>query len=181
LIGLAIILGEFTSWHSQQLKSEGRFSTPDTEVAGIALRNSGSAQAVIGGNYILDDEDHVSYVSADTKEKLTLSFYPGDMKFQFSEFDITATKSTNKEKIIPVPSFKTNNGIYLGITKKEIISKLGKNFTLHHSNHNNYLYYEIGDLPHSVFLEKYNMPHYYAKYFLEQDRLVRYKFGFEYP
>jgi hypothetical protein len=157
------------------------FSNPDTEVSGISLRNSESARSVIDGNYILDEEDKVSYLSQDSKEKLTLSFYSGDVKYQFSEFDVSWATGHDKEKIIPVSSFKTNNGIYLGMTKEEIIRILGNHFILRRTKNNSYLYYEIVDLIHSDFLKKYNMPHYYAKYFLKQDRLVRFQFGFEYP
>ena len=41
--------------------------------------------------------------------------------------------------------------------------------------------YAIKDLPASTFLLWFNYPSYYAHFMFERDRLIDYRFGFEYP
>ena len=81
-------------------------------------------------------------------------------------------------------SFETQNGIKLGINKKQIIEKLGNCYASIDSTKSYIeLFYRI-ESPKDTktkILEKNNMPIYYASYKLWNDKLEKYEFGFEYP
>ena len=77
---------------------------------------------------------------------------------------------------------KTESGIKIGISKKELLAIKGDDFTNKQVGNQEVLSYKIDDFSSSSFLKKYNMPVYFAEYwFTNDDRLVKYKFGFEYP
>ena len=83
---------------------------------------------------------------------------------------------TNENKTNRVMIF-TESGIKLGISKKDLIKIKGNNFV--ETNH--VLRYEISDYEKSHFLEKYNLPIYFAEYTFDQDKLSKIYSGFEYP
>ncbi len=88
------------------------------------------------------------------------------------------------ENFIPVdyPSFKTESGIKIGMSKKELLEIKGDSFLKKQVNGQEVLSYRIDDFSSSAFLKKYNMPAYFAEYWFTNDnRFFKYKFGFEYP
>lgn len=44
-----------------------------------------------------------------------------------------------------------------------------------------HVFYLLDDYAHSTFLQRYNMPLYYATFDFDQGYLVGFQFGFEYP
>ncbi len=111
-------------------KSKCGFIDPDTSVVGIKIRNVESTLNILGKQTKLEgDSTHIFY-SSDKKQKLGLTVHPGDYYGQVVFFNISysgqlkAERPTNKFK-----GFKTEKGIKLGISKKEILEKLGTCYT----------------------------------------------------
>src|SRR5436189_302746 len=121
------------------------FSTPDTAVAGIILRDVESSVRVIGKNYKLDDNEQLHYQSDDGREKITIQFLPGDYFNQFSEFEVTLLSKPSKLKKLSVDHFETSSGIRLGLTKTDIIQKLGTCFKSRMKKDVETIRYEIND------------------------------------
>ncbi len=166
-------------------KSECAFLDPDTSVADIKLRNAESTFNILGKQTKLDgDSTHIFY-SSDKKQKLGLTLHPGDHFSQVSIFNIYYSDNSKQNlRQINSREFKTEKGIKLGIGKKEIIDKLGTCYVIKDSTKNtielNYRIERPNDSKTKL-LNYNNMPFYYAKYILTNDKLVNIEFGFEYP
>jgi hypothetical protein len=169
-----------------KLKNSGcLFSDPDTSLSGITIRNSESATALIGTVNQIDSLEQYHFYSKLDREALTLKQHPGDGKNQISIFKVEYSNKANHGYIqLPIDTFKTEKGIKLGISKKQIIEKLGTCYVGRDSTKNYIeLFYRI-ELPkdsNTNLLKENNMPIYYASYKLRNDRLEKFEFGFEYP
>ncbi len=161
------------------------FSDPDTSVAGIKIRNAESTIKVIGKQTKLEgDSTHVFY-SSDKKQKLRLTVHPGDYYSQVSIFKIFYSDNLKQNlRQINSKEFESEKGIKLGISKRDIIEKLGTCYVPNDSTKNSItLKYRI-ELPNdskSKLLTTNKMPIYYATYKLANDKLESIEFGFEYP
>jgi hypothetical protein len=87
-------------------------------------------------------------------------------------------------RVLNIDTFKSEKGIRIGMSKKQITNKLGFCYAPIDSM-NGYieLYYRL-EMPKdskTKLLENNNMPIYYASYKLSNDRLYEFEFGFEYP
>jgi hypothetical protein len=166
-------------------KSNCFFSEPDTSLCGITLRNSESATKIIGSENIIDKLDHYRFYSKLERETLTLTQHPGDVKNQISIFKVEYSNKLSYDfKQLDIDTFKTEKGIKLGLTKKQIIEKLGNCYAPIDSTKNYIELYYIIEQPKdskSKILESNNMPQYFASYKLRNDRLEEFEFGFEYP
>ena len=166
-------------------KSKCEFVHPDTSVVGIKIRNAESTLNILGKQTKLEgDTTHVFY-SSDKKQKLGLTVHPGDYYSQVSIFNISYSDNSKQNvRQINLREFKTEKGIKLGISKKEIIEKLGTCYVAKDSTKNSItLNYRI-ELPNdskTQLLTNNNMPIYYAIYRLTNDKLENIEFGFEYP
>ena len=161
------------------------FSEPDTSVVGIKIRNAESTLNILGKKIKLEgDSTHVFY-SNDKKQKLGLTVHPGDSYSEVSIFNISyADKSKLNLREINSKEFETEKGIKLGISKRQIIEKLGTCYLVKDSSQNSIqLNYRL-ELPtdsKTKILKTNNMPIYYASYKLTNDKLENIEFGFEYP
>lgn len=166
-------------------KSNCFFSEPDTSLCGITLRNSESATKIIGSENIIDKLDHYRFYSKLERETLTLTQHPGDGKNEISIFKVEYSNKLSYDfKQLDIDTFKTEKGIKLGLTKKQIIEKLGNCYAPIDSTKNYIELYYIIEQPKdskSKILESNNMPQYFASYKLRNDRLEEFEFGFEYP
>lgn len=170
----------------QKLKKNNcTFAEPDTSLNGITLRNSQSADFVIGTDNKVDENGQYHFYSLMHTETLKLTQHPGDRKNQISVFSVSyADKGDHGYKQIKVETFQTEKGIKLGLSKQQLIEKLGNCYAIVDSTeHCIELYYRIENPKDSKtkFLEINNMPAYYARYTLCGDKLRHYEFGFEYP
>jgi hypothetical protein len=161
------------------------FSDPDTSVAGIKIRNVESTLNILGKQTKLEgDSTHVFY-SSDKKQKLGLTVHAGDYYSQVSIFNISYSDNSKQNfRQIKPKEFETEKGIKLGISKREIIKKLGTCYVAKDSTKNGIaLNYRL-ELPidsKTKLLKSNNMPIYYATYRLANDKLENIEFGFEYP
>ncbi|MCX6232100.1 MAG: hypothetical protein NTZ33_11205 [Bacteroidetes bacterium] len=160
---------------------------PDTSINGISLMNPRSIHNSFGNlmQYIDNDKDipYVLILSIDKKQYLKLSFHPGSIKNEFSYFEIGILKDKllNKKNnvVSKYKTFITENNIKIGISKNVFFKYRNKQF-LKTKNKNLYTY-EIDNFMSSAFLKAYNMPSYSAKYRFNNDTLVQFEFGFDYP
>lgn len=155
---------------------------PDISVNDIKL--SDTTAVVLGYNNlkynIIEGKEELPYAIFTNENKteiLKLYLFYGTKRNEFYQVEI----SPYDKKTVPNPTkyknFSTESGIKLGISKKDLIKIKGNNFV--ETNH--VLRYEISDYEKSRFLEKYNLPIYFAEYTFDQDKLSKIYFGFEYP
>lgn len=103
----------------------------ETSIHGINLQDAASAEAVLGKNIDLKEENgqyHAHYYNDDGYQILSLTYHPGDRKHQFSELAVTKVDKPGivKMKVLPeVIEFKTGKGIKPGMTMDEVKEKLG--------------------------------------------------------
>ena len=155
---------------------------PDISVNDIKL--SDTTTVVLGYSdlkyNVIEDKEALPYAvftNENKTETLKLYLFYGTKRNEFYQAEI----SPYDKRTIPNPTkyknFSTESGIKLGISKKDLIKIKGNNFT--ETNH--VLQYEISEYEKSRFLEKYNLPIYFAEYTFDQDKLSKIYFGFEYP
>jgi hypothetical protein len=164
-------------------KQRCSFTNPDTSVCGIKIRNAASA-AIIGRSQA-DSLGQYHFYSKREAETLTLVQYPGDGNKQISVFKVGySDKASYGYPQLPVDAFVTEKGIRLGMTKKQLIEKLGNCYAvLDSTNSSVALFYKIEKPRDSKtrLLAANDIPAYYASYQLCDDRIVKLEFGFEYP
>ena len=161
------------------------FLLPDTSLGGIDLRNSKSADKVIGTDNKIDEREQYHFYSLMDTETLTLTQHPGDGKNQISVFNVSySDKADHGYKKLNIETFQTEKGIKLGLTKEQVIKKLGNCYAVVDSTKDCVeIYYRIENPKDSKtkILERNNMPVYYATYTFCKNKLRYYEFGFEYP
>ena len=161
------------------------FTDPDTSFVGIKLRDAESTIKVLGKQTKLEGDSLNVFYSNDKKQTLRLTVHPGDYFNQVSIFRISyADNAKQNFRRINSTTFETEKGIKLGISKKEIIEKLGTCYISKDSTNTTIeLNYRL-ELPNdsnTKLLKSSNMPIYYASYKLSNDKLENIEFGFEYP
>ncbi len=161
------------------------FLYPDNSINGIILKNSKSADQVIGIDNKIDEKEQYHFYSLMDTETLTLTQHPGDGKNQISVFSVSnSTKAKYGYKQLKVETFQTEKGIKLGLSKQQVVDKLGNCYTVVESTENCIeIYYRIENPKDSKtkILKSNNMPIYYATYTFCDDKLIYFEFGFEYP
>ncbi|MBK9631699.1 MAG: hypothetical protein IPO62_11635 [Saprospiraceae bacterium] len=161
------------------------FLDPDTSIAGIKIRDAKSVLNVLGHktNLVLDSTQ--IFYSNDKKQILTMTIHPGESANQVSVFSILyATNFKEKFRLIETPEFITEKGIKLGISKSEIIDRLGTCYLAKDSSSNSILLEYKLELPNDSktgFLARNQMPIYFANYRLTNGYLEGFEFGFENP
>jgi hypothetical protein len=161
------------------------FSEPDTSLYGITLRNSKSADRIIGKDNKLDEREQYHFYSIKEPETLTLTQHPMDINNQISIFSVAySDKADQRYKQLNIATFQTEKGIKLGLTKEQVVAKLGSCYAIVNSaNECIEIYYRI-EIPNdskTKILERNNMPIYYASYNFCENKLRYFEFGFEYP
>ena len=176
------LLGEATE---KLKKSNCNFVDPDTSLCGITLRNSISAERLLGTDNKTDEKEKYHFYSTMDNETLTLTQHPGDGKNQISVFSVTfSDKADHRYKQLNIETFQTEKGIKLGLTKEQVIGKLGNCYVVVDSTKDcielNYRIKNPKDSRPKI-LETNNMSIYYASYTFCKNKLRYYEFGFEYP
>lgn len=112
--------------------------------------------------------------------------YEGSSKNSFDCFEIGYIKDDKSlvkaEKHETSESkFETESNICLGLDLKKIIEVKGSNYSKIEKENSIIITYRDDDYDNSSFLKRYNMPSYYMEYTIKQDKVVKIKFGFDYP
>lgn len=163
-----------------------QLSNPDTSVFDIILYDRESSIRQVGEKFAPIEEGmdmpYENFCTEDKKQTLTLFFHYGGFKNSFAEFQVKTYSPSDSAALLKTTSFVTNSGIKLGISKIKVVSILGNCFkTIQNDKSKEIIKYIINDFEHSSFLKRFNMPIYYAEYEFESDKLIRFRFGFEYP
>ncbi len=158
----------------------------DESVSGLILHSPTSIQKKFGDSAWSQVKASklpggtASFFSKDKKQKLTMVFHPGGVKNSFSEFIVEYFKGNKAGKALEQTAFITSKGIYLGISDKELIGKLGSPSKKESIPGGSMFTYALSDMNHR-FLKKHKMPSYYGKYTFADGKLIKFAFGFEYP
>lgn len=160
------------------------FNNPDTSLSGIVLRDSETAEKLLGVKELLGDTAYY-FSSKDRNQILEVKVYPGDGISQVSYFRVgSAVSAVSKAAPTSIVEFASEKGIRLGIAKEELVSLLGNCFTEKDSSASAItLSYRL-ELPadsKTGFLKRQNMPIYHGAYKFVNDKLSEFEFGFEYP
>ena len=145
-----------------------------SDTTAVVLGYSDLKYNVIEGKKALP---YVIFTNENKTEILKLYLFYGAKRNEFYQAEIRPYDKKTISNPTKYKNFSTESGIKLGISKKDLIKIKGNNFV----EINHILRYEISDYEKSYFLEKYNMPIYFAEYTFDQDKLSKIYFGFEYP
>ncbi len=164
-------------------------TNPDIAVYGVELGDPLSAALQLGSGYeIVEDESGLSqavFTNAAETEVLKLYMHPGDKSGAFREAEVLATGDLDADvdaTVLDTPQFRTGRGIKLGMTRKDVLERFGACAATGSTEGGaDVIRYEITDIATSDLLKAQNMPLYYAEYAFEEDKLVRFVFGFSYP
>jgi hypothetical protein len=160
---------------------------PDLSVYGIRLTDADSAVSQVGSGLPLseDEEDmpHIRFVSSNGAQELVLFAHPGADTDEYGEVEVRkAGIEALALKDLPTPSFVSGRGVELGMSRADIISRFGQCLKADEkSGDGETIQYQIENADRDRDLKGFNYPVYYAEYEFERGKLVRYRFGFEYP
>ncbi|MEM1324623.1 MAG: hypothetical protein AAGI23_01655 [Bacteroidota bacterium] len=123
---------------------------------------------------------HVILLNQSRQEMLKLIFYYGSLKNAFSEFELTvADEEYPNAVVLEDDYFESGRGLRLEMSEAQVKAILGEpNVSLKDG-----LRYRLVDehTDDSDFLAAYNYPSYYIDATFVNDKLEKYRFGFDYP
>ena len=158
---------------------------PDSTVNNIlVLGRSESAESfypyISYEQYIthLRESPVIGFSNKDNSEYLLLYQYEGGVRNSFGCFEIGYTNDLQKKVTdIDYDKFRTESGLMLGITINELKSIKGSSYT----QDGDKVVYQLTDYSNSSFLRRHNMPSFFIECTLRDDRIIRIKYGFNYP
>lgn len=166
---------------------------PDTTVnKKLLLSNDTSLQKFYTGNENIiaineiRESPVIIFINKSKDEYLIAYQYEGSTKYAFECFEIgyfNDEKNLSKVKTYTISeeNFGTETGIKLGMTSEELQSIKGNNFQKSKTDDKTIITYRNSDFETSSFLKYHNMPSYFMEFTLKQDKIVKIKFGFDYP
>jgi hypothetical protein len=160
---------------------------PDLAVFGIKLNDEESAVKQVGsGPAIVEDSEDLPrarFVSKDGVQELVLFAHYGAPTDEYAEAEVKlagAEAMTLTE--LPTDVFATGLGIALGMSPDEVVKRLGGCIkSRDRSGNEETIQYGIENADKDEKLKSYGYPNYYAEYEFRSGKLVRFRFGFEYP
>jgi hypothetical protein len=183
-------------------KQACQLKTMDDRVYEITLGKGDDLVAMVGDKYALVKESPTSsfpwavFFSRDRRQTLALQKYPGSgehdvyvAEVQYAGRKTSANLSAEpsgymgkepKGQRLPTAEFATANGIKLGMSRKQVVDRLGDCFVAKKRAGTETLRHDFTDA-NSEFLKKAKMPGYYAEYQFDGGKLVRFRFGYPYP
>ncbi len=158
---------------------------PDSTVNNILILNNAesskrfyseiSSEKVIN---FLRESPVLGFTNKDANEYLLLYQYEGGVKDAFSCFEIGNIESIKEELTITSHrKFETESGLMLGMSMNDLIRIKGKSY----KKNENKIIYRITDYSNSNFLKNYNVPAYFLECTLKDNKIVKIKYGFDYP
>jgi hypothetical protein len=164
-----------------------RMKGPDVSIYGIRLGDADSAVRQIGSGLPLteneDDMPFVRFVSSNGAQELVLFAHYGAGTDEYGEVEV---RKAGIEALalndLSTPSFVSGRGIELGMSRADVVSRFGQCFKSdERSGDTETIQYQIENADRDPDLKEFNYPVYYAEYEFERGKLVRFRFGFEYP
>lgn len=159
--------------------------TPDTSVFGVILYDRETSIAQLGSDFSPKDDGkdmpREHFCNEDRTQTLTAFFHYGGVRNEVSEFEVRAYQPTDTARVLRSRAFITNSDIRLGLLFADVTAMKGPCYKTEANQDITIIKYHLDDFLNSSFLQRFNMPSYYAEYEFEEDLLVRFRFGFEYP
>jgi hypothetical protein len=124
------------------------------------------------------------FINNDSTEYFFAFQYEGDVKFQFSGFEIGKTNND----ILKLPNIKlndslfyTSNGIHLEMTKDALMAVYPDAVLKYSNSGDSTVYCATLNDQTSSFLKRYKMPSYFFKCQIKNSKVSKIVFGFDYP
>jgi hypothetical protein len=149
----------------------------DTTINGIRFDDCDTITELFGNNFKLlpdiDDLPALQILNSDKTQLLTMYMWNGNAKCDFSQYQIEYNRGTikfiQKPFVLDTKSFISVRKISLGITQNELKAKIGQpNEIKIESGLTILSFQEYSDL-------------YFADYYFKGNRLIKFRFGEEYP
>jgi hypothetical protein len=160
---------------------------PDLSVFGIKLNDEESAIKQVGAGPVLieDSEDlpRARFVSKDGVQELILYAHYGAPVDEYAEVEVKLAGSEAMTLTeLPTEVFASGLGVALGMSPTEIVKRFGTCIKSRDKNGDDEtIQYAIDGADKDDKLKTYGYPTYYAEYEFRSEKLVRFRFGFEYP
>jgi len=164
-----------------------RMKGPDLSVFGIKLNDEESAAMQVGSgpSLIEDSEDlpRTRFVSKDGVQELILYAHYGAPVDEYAEVEVRlAGTEAMTLKELPTEAFASGLGVTLGMSPTEIVKRFGTCIKSRDKDgEGETIQYAIEGADKDDKLKTYGYPTYYAEYEFRSEKLVRFRFGFEYP
>jgi len=155
--------------NTEDLKNQKYY---ESTLNGMVIRDPHSIEKVLKTTKDLFDmeDEETEVISGDGRQSVKMIFLPGDITNQFSQFKVEYT--TNNQRIdlkIDNDEFCTGKGIKLGLTEKEVTNLLGEPHELKYQNQLKVYWYR----PEESL--------YFGNYYFQDNKLIKFWFGFSYP
>jgi len=160
---------------------------PDTAVNNININDYETTERVLGKNSWSKQFEQagslprIEAVNKAGTQILRLFFHYGGSKNSVDEFELMSVDSAykiSKQAIhLKDEQFITSNKISLGISKGDLVKKLGNSYKSSVSGNVERLVYTVDSK--SNFVRRYNQHTYYIRCVFKNDTLIKYAFGFE--
>lgn len=177
---LLSLIATASGQHHEDLK-------PDTAVNNININDYESTERVLGKNSWSKQFEQagslprIEAVNKTGTQILRLFFHYGGSKNSVDEFEImeidSAYESPGQVIHLKNEQFITSNKISLGISKGDLVKKLGNSYKSSVNGKVEQLVYTVDG--RSNFLRRYNQHTYYIRCVFKDDILIKYAFGFE--
>ncbi|WP_217604408.1 hypothetical protein [Chitinophaga sp. GbtcB8] len=164
-----------------------QYLKPDTAVNKININDYESTELVLGKNSWSKQFEQagslprIEVVNKTGTQILRLFFHYGGSKNSVDEFEIinidSAYKIPKQAIHLKDGQFITSNKICLGISKEDLVKKLGNSYKSSISGEVERLVYTADSK--SDFVRRYNQHGYYIRCVFKDDVLIKYSFGFE--
>ena len=132
--------------------------------------------------FLQEQSPFIVFLNVDKTQYLITFMHEGGVSGAFAEIEIgyiteeILKEIENKYFETAYEEFQTEGGVKLGMTLENLEALKGKNYI----REGNIVTYFINDAS-SDFLRKYNMPEYFFKCDLLQNKICNLRFGFTYP
>lgn len=173
--------------HAVDAAAKCRMKNPDVSISGMTLMDSDQAIKLVGGSIRLeeseDDLPQARFVSTNGSQEMILFAHYGAIDDEYAEVEV---RVAGAEAIalpdLPIESFKTGQGVELGMTVAQVQALFGTCFKSRQKSGSDLFFeYEIQDAEKDPDLKMFGYPVYYAEYEFKRGKLVRFRFGFAYP
>jgi hypothetical protein len=158
---------------------------PDVKVNNLELSNPESIITNVGDLQYLMTEDaglpHFSLTNNGGIVKLSLISFPGSGYNDIYQFILEYNSGLEKLKSANYSNFITESNLQLGISKSDVLKIKGNSYRVEKKDNLEILTYRITNYNSSPFLKKYNLPCYFMEFELKDDKVMKIKFGFDYP
>ena len=161
--------------HPNGVKEITRFK--DTTINNITFGDCDTIKVLFGSQYDLlpDSQDlpSIQVFNNEGDQLLTMFMFYGSVKCDFQQYLVEYSSSQDtfykKPFLLNVEQFKTGRGVYLGQTVEQLKSNIGQPTEVKKENGLTLLIYEEYD----------NL--YFANYYFLNNKLIKFRYGFEYP